>query len=125
MDNIGNIDELREQTEQLKKDFLRSQKILDLIEQRRNEKLKKQEAFCVAIKGDNTRCRNYARKACPERLCHSHRALATDYVPHKKHIKKLTEGSEEKCWREHCGLKSEYVIFQGPSTKYCCWMHTT
>lgn len=122
---MDDIDELPEQIDEIKHDYLRSQKIMEQINLRRNKKIKKYEAFCVAIKGNDKRCANYARKNCDEGLCHSHRSLATGYIDEpKKYIKNLIEGSEKKCWKPGCGHISQYVIYQGSKTKYCCWMHT-
>ena len=123
--NIETMKELRKELIKLKQIQLSTENVIEEMDNYRNKCIKKYEKFCVAIKGNDQRCGNYARKECDERLCHSHRSLASDYVKGepKKFVKKF-EGTEDKCWKEGCRFRCQYIVLAGPRTKYCCWMHT-
>jgi hypothetical protein len=80
--------------------------------------------FCIAIKGNERKCRNFARKKCPENLCYSHRKLAENVIeePKKQIIEKFL-GNEHACYNINCSIFPFYEICYKNKTKYSCARH--
>ena len=80
--------------------------------------------FCTAIKGNERKCRNFARKKCPENFCYSHRKLVENFTEPEKNIKKIILGDENTCYFTDCNWRSFNKILYKNKTKYSCWKHT-
>ena len=80
--------------------------------------------FCIAIKGNDRRCRNYAWKKCDEQLCWQHQNLSESFK--KETEKKIeTEVDPDICYSIGCKLKvSTHIISGGNIKKYSCWRHS-
>ena len=79
--------------------------------------------FCIAIKGNERKCRNFSRKKCPENLCYSHRKLSENFTEPNKNIKKKFLGNENTCYTIDCSIFPFYEICYKNKTKYSCARH--
>ena len=79
--------------------------------------------FCTASKGNERKCRNFARKKCPENFCYSHRKLAENFTEPEKNIKKIVLGDENTCYFTNCSCFPSNKILYKNKTKYSCWKH--
>ena len=81
--------------------------------------------FCIAIKGNDRRCRNYAWKKCDEQLCWQHRNLSDKKVEEFKEIKEVKEIDPDICYTIGCKSKvTTYIISHGSKKQYSCWRHS-
>ena len=73
--------------------------------------------FCIAIKGNDRRCCNYAWKKCDEQLCWQHRNLS-------EKNKKIEEIDPDICYIIDCKSRVYTHILLNNIKKYSCWKHS-